>query len=44
MCQLGGSDAFYNTKLQSIYVPTSLVEAYKSDTAWRYFSSKIIGI
>lgn len=44
VCSLG-SDAFYNTKITSstgsIYVPASLVSAYKSATYWSYFSAII---
>ena len=29
--------------LQSIYVPASLVDAYKSASNWSYYSSKIVG-
>ena len=44
VCSLG-SDAFYNTRITSstgrIYVPASLVSAYKSATNWSYFSAII---
>lgn len=33
----------YCSALQSIYVPASLVDAYKSATNWSYYSSKIVG-
>ena len=42
---LNGSYAFYNTSTAlSIYVPTSLVNTYKTATNWTYISSRIIGI
>ena len=48
VCSLGGSGAFENTKIASgtgsIYVPASLVDAYKSALNWRYFSSQIFPI
>ena len=31
------------TALQSIYVPASLVDAYKTASNWSYYSSKIVG-
>ena len=41
--KLDNSNAFYNCKsLTSIYVPMSLVDAFKSATKWTYFSSKIV--
>ena len=41
--KLNSSNAFYNcTALTSIYVPMSLVDAFKSATNWTYFSSKIV--
>lgn len=44
VCSLG-SDAFYNTQITSstgrIYVPASLVSAYKSAPNWSYFSAII---
>ena len=41
--KLDNSNAFYNCKsLTSIYVPMSLVDAFKSATNWTYFSSKIV--
>ena len=53
ICTLSNSDAFYSTPFTgyssyfsgtpSIYVPTSLVDAYKSATNWAYFSSYISG-
>ena len=33
----------YCSALQSIYVPASLVDAYKSASNWSYYSSKIVG-
>ena len=48
MCSLNGSDAFTNTSIASgtgsIYVPASLVDAYKSAENWSYFSSQIFPI
>lgn len=53
ICTLSNSNAFYSTPFTgyssyfsgtpSIYVPTSLVDAYKSATNWAYFSSYISG-
>lgn len=38
------SNALSNcSALQSIYVPASLVDAYKSASNWSYYSSKIVG-
>lgn len=36
--------AFANTTMRSIYVPASLVDAYKSAPGWSYLSSKIFPI
>ena len=48
ICSLNASSTFYNTKITSstgsIYVPTSLVESYKSATNWSYFSTQIFPI
>ena len=48
VCSLGGSNAFSNTPIASgtgsIYVPASLVDAYKSADNWSYFSSRIFPI
>lgn len=48
VCSLGGVNVFYATKITSstgsIYVPTSLVDAYKSATNWSYFSTQIFPI
>ena len=48
VCSLGGSDAFANTPISSgtgsIYVPASLVDAYKSAENWSYYSSRIFRI
>ena len=48
VCSLGGSSAFTNTQLTSskgsIYVPTSLVDSYKSAKNWSYFSTQIFPI
>lgn len=48
VCKLGGSNVFTNTKITSstgsIYVPTSLVDAYKSAANWSYFSTQIFPI
>lgn len=45
VCSLAGSDVFNGTKITSstgsIYVPTSLVESYKSAKNWSYFSTQI---
>ena len=44
-CSLGGSSAFYSCPaLASIYVPSSLVNAYKSAPYWSDYSNIIIGI
>lgn len=53
ICTLSNSNVFYSTPFTgyssyfsgtpSIYVPTSLVDAYKSATNWAYFSSYISG-
>ena len=48
ICSLGGSTTFSNTQITSstgsIYVPTSLVDAYKSAKNWSYFSTQIFPI
>ena len=48
VCSLGGSNVFLGTKITSsigsIYVPASLVDAYKSAANWSYFSSRIFPI
>jgi hypothetical protein len=54
ICMLSNSNAFASTPIGgystsagtygSIYVPTSLVDAYKSATNWAYFSSRFVGI
>ena len=48
ICSLNASSTFYNTKITSstgsIYVPTSLVDAYKSAKNWSYFSTQIFPI
>lgn len=45
VCNLRNSNAFSNTGIKitagSIYVPASLVSAYKSATNWTYFSNRI---
>ena len=48
VCSLDGSQTFNSTQITSstgsIYVPASLVDAYKSATNWSYFSSVIFPI
>lgn len=48
VCSLGASNTFNNTPIASgtgyIYVPSSLVDAYKSATNWTYFSNQISAI
>ena len=48
VCSLGGSNVFNYTPIASgtgsIYVPASLVDAYKSATNWSYFSTQIFPI
>ena len=48
VCSLAGSNAFNYTPIASgtgsIYVPTSLVDSYKSATNWSYFSTQIFPI
>ena len=48
VCSLGGSMTFNYTQITSstgsIYVPTSLVDSYKSATNWSYFSTQIFPI
>ena len=48
ICSLYGSTVFDRTKITSsigsIYVPASLVNAYKSAVNWSYFSSRIFPI
>ena len=48
VCSLVASAALGNTQITSstgsIYVPTSLVDAYKSATNWSYFSTQIFPI
>lgn len=45
VCTLQNSNAFSNTNIKStsgsIFVPASLVSAYKSATNWTYFSNRI---
>ena len=48
ICRLGDSNVFNKTQITSstgsIFVPTSLVESYKSATNWSYFSTQIFPI
>ena len=48
VCSLNNSNAFSRTQITSstgsIYVPASLVDAYKSATNWSYFSTQIFPI
>lgn len=48
VCDLKNSQAFTNTQITSstgsIYVPVSLVDAYKSASNWSYFSNRIFPI
>lgn len=48
VCRLGDSNVFTNTQITSskgsIYVPTSLVDSYKSARKWSYFSTQIFPI
>ena len=48
VCNLKNSNAFNATQITSstgsIYVPTSLVDSYKSATNWSYFSTQIFPI
>ena len=48
VCTLSNSNAFSRTGIGStkgsIYVPTSLVTAYKTATNWTYFSNRIFGV
>ena len=48
VCGLGNSDAFSNTQITSstgsIYVPASLVDAYKIADNWSYFNDRIFSI
>ena len=54
VCTLSNSNTFTSTPIGgysasagtygSIYVPASLVDAYKSATNWTYFSSRFVGI
>ena len=48
VCSLGGTNVFYATQITSstgsIYVPTSLVDSYKSAQNWSYFSTQIFPI
>ena len=48
VCSLGGSNVFTKTQITSstgsIYVPASLVDAYKADKKWSYFSNRIFPI
>ena len=48
ICSLYDSDVFYATQITSstgsIYVPTSLVDSYKSAPNWSYFSTQIFPI
>ena len=48
VCSLNSSNAFSNAQITSsigsIYVPASLVDAYKSARYWSYFSNRIFAI
>lgn len=48
VCRLDNSNAFHNTPIASgtgsIYVPASLVDAYKSAENWSYYSTQIFPI
>ena len=48
LCSLSNSNVFTNTPIKSgkgsIYVPTSLVDVYKSAKNWSYFSTQIFPI
>lgn len=48
LCTLSGSNAFTGTGITStagaIYVPASLVDAYKAATNWTYFANRIYAI
>ena len=48
VCNLAGSNVFEFTSITStagsIFVPASLVDAYKSATNWTYFSNQIFGV
>ena len=48
VCRLDNSNVFVNTQITSstgsIYVPTSLVDAYKSAADWSYYSTQIFPI
>ena len=48
ICRLGDSNVFTNTQITSskgsIYVPTSLVDSYKSAKNWSHFSTRIFPI
>ena len=49
LCTLANSNALLNASLIQngtgyIYVPSSLVDAYKSATNWTYFSNQISAI
>ena len=48
ICSLGGSATFSNTQITSstgsIYVPSSLVDAYKTADNWSYFKDRIFTI
>ena len=38
---LRGENVFRNTSIEHIYVPTSSINAYKTDRLWKNFVSKI---
>lgn len=44
VCNIYNSGVFLDTQLNSIYVPSSLVDAYKSNVNWSWFESKIFPI
>ena len=44
VCVLQSTDVFYKTPISSILVPASLVDAYKADSVWSYFSNRIFPI
>ena len=44
VCYFSNTLVFNQTALEHIYVPSSLVDAYKSAQGWSYYSSKIFAI
>ena len=44
VCSLGDTNVFDSTALTQVFVPSALVDAYKSDSRWSKHTSKILAI